>query len=248
MIELSISANCHKGVVRDNNEDMLLVSGHCSRDCSLITKVDIGPRGRYIVAIADGMGGYDEGEVASEMTLHSLSDFFAQLPSGLSVEDLRDVTCEWGELIHDIVNEDASAHGVVRGTTLVALAVYEDKMFFINCGDSRMYRYRDGVLSQLTDDHNLASLTGKFEDKHVVVNCIGVGAESSYMDFVDMSNRMFNEDLFLLCSDGLSDMCSDSEIEEALRLGHDANDLVALANRKGGLDNVSVINVKVNIL
>lgn len=248
MIELSISANSHTGVVREKNEDMLLLSGHCTRDCSLNTKVDIGPRGRYIVAVADGMGGYDEGEIASEMTLNSLADFFAQLPSLLTIEDLKDVTCEWVELIHNLVNEDASAHGVVRGTTLVALAFYEDKIFFINCGDSRMYRFREGLLSQMTDDHDLASLTGKSEDKHVVVNCIGAGAESCFVDFVDISDRILNGDQFILCSDGMSDMCTDSEMEYALRKGSDACGLVTMANENGGLDNVSVINVKVNIL
>ena len=68
------------------------------------------------------------------------------------------------------------------------------------------------------------------------------------IDFIDISKRMFKDDQFILCSDGMSDMCADSEIEEALSLGYTASDLVALANKKGGLDNVSVISVKVNIL
>ena len=72
MTELSISANSHRGKVRAKNEDMVLVSSQFIRDKSLITKVHLGPDSRYLVAVADGMGGLDDGDIASEVVQRSL--------------------------------------------------------------------------------------------------------------------------------------------------------------------------------
>lgn len=213
----------------------------------MMTKVFLGPESRYVAAVADGMGGYDEGEVASEYALHSLSDFYAQLPNGLSYDDLMDVVSEWGTRVHQQVNDDAAAAGLIRGTTLVSLLFYEDKSYFLNCGDSRIYRFRDGVLNKLSNDHDLTSITGNEADSHIVVNCIGANADSCYIDCMELTGRVFDGDIYLLCSDGLSDMCSDAEIESGLNAGFEANEMVNMALDKGGLDNVSVIVIKVNI-
>ncbi|MCF0160437.1 MAG: protein phosphatase 2C domain-containing protein, partial [Bacteroidaceae bacterium] len=210
MTELSISANSHRGKVRAKNEDMVLVSSQFIRDKSLITKVHLGPDSRYLVAVADGMGGLDDGDIASEEVQRSLCEFFEQLPGGLAFEDLEDVIGEWGAQIHGEINAAASAAGRVRGTTLVALLFYEGKILMLNCGDSRLYRYRNGVLSQLSHDHDLASVTGKASDSHILVNCIGAGAQTCYMDCEDITERVYDGDVYMLCSDGLSDMCSDS--------------------------------------
>ena len=132
------------------------------------------------------------------------------------------------------------------GTTLVGLIYYGKRFFWLNCGDSRLYRLRNGSLEQLTQDHSLNNMLGSSKHSSVITNCIGGGCMNSYMDIVKMTDDILPSDIYLLCSDGLSDMLSDQQIEIMLKSGGDADALCEAAIEAGGFDNVSacVIEVK----
>ena len=132
------------------------------------------------------------------------------------------------------------------GTTLVGIAYYGGDFFSMNCGDSRLYRLRNGSLQQLTTDHSLNNMYGSSKHSSVITNCIGGGCKNSYMDIVRMTDDFLPSDVYLLCSDGLSDMLNDQQIEIMLKSGGDADALCEAAIEAGGFDNVSacVINVK----
>lgn len=241
MITLEVSASSSRGLVRKNNEDMILVSSRVLRDKSVRTKMRLGKSENCIFAVADGLGGYNGGEVASEVVIRNLSSFFHSLPGGMSTEELRALFDKWIRGMHSHLismgKEDAMLAGM--GTTLVVLVVYEGHIYWLNCGDSRLYRLRSHYLTQLSKDHSLESITGMKCHAHIVVNSIGAG-EESYFDIFDCTDYVYDNDLFMLCSDGLTGMLSDEEIEKLLVDSADSELLVEEACRAGGADNVSV--------
>jgi protein phosphatase len=131
------------------------------------------------------------------------------------------------------------------GTTLVAIAYYDGEFYSLNCGDSRLYRYRNGELKQLSTDHSLSNLRGEKQHSNIITNCIGGGCTSSYVDIVEMTQDILDEDTYLLCSDGLSDMISDEQIMKMLENGADADALCEEAIAYGGYDNVSACVIRV---
>jgi protein phosphatase len=197
---------------------------------------------RFVIALADGMGGHLAGEVASADTLENLRFFVSDMPKGLSVSEVNKAMEVWLESIHKIITSkghaDPSMEGM--GTTLVAVIYYEGKYFWINCGDSRLYRLRDGKLAQLTTDHSLNTLRGEKRHSNIITNCIGAGCKHTYMDMVEFTDDFRHGDVYMVCSDGLSDMVSDDVIEQMMINGVSANRLCEAAIEKGGFDNVSV--------
>ena len=111
----------------------------------------------------------------------------------------------------------------------------------MNCGDSRIYSFYDGKLAQLSTDHSLSTLVGDTTHSNVITNCIGGGCKNSFIDIVQCSADVRPGVSFLLCSDGLTDMLSLSDIAEMLAAGKSANDLCKEAEKAGGFDNVSAI-------
>lgn len=241
MITLDISASNDRGLIRDNNEDAVLISSRILRNDSIRTKMRIGKNEKCLFAIADGLGGYNGGEVASEVTIRSLASFFRALPRGMNAEEFRLLFSQWINDMHnrllDIGAEDIRLRGM--GTTLVVLVLYEQHIFCFNCGDSRMYRFRVGCLTQITKDHSLESITGMKCHAHIVVNSIGAG-EAPYFDMFDLTDYIYDNDLFMLCSDGLTAMLKDEEIEKLLNHSADAKQLMEKACETGGVDNISV--------
>jgi protein phosphatase len=247
-MKMNITASSRVGCVRSNNEDMILVSELLIRNGKMSRQVDSNDSDRYIIALADGMGGHSCGEVASAETLGNLKYYYSDLPKGLSPGDFNEAMNEWLISINYILEakgvDDASCRGM--GTTLVALAYYEKRFFWINCGDSRLYRLHDNKLQQMTTDHSLSNLMGVAE-KHspLITNCIGGGCKSSYIDLVECTKMVEPGDAFMLCSDGLTDMVDDQEIERLMVKGFDADALCQAAEDAGGRDNVSVILIRV---
>src|SRR5574344_2235374 len=246
MLNFDISATSDKGCVRTNNEDMILVSTRFIRDNSLHIRVEIGDKDRYIVALADGMGGHNAGEVAREEALKSLCDSFYQIPPEMNISSFDELLYGWLEKINQKISvqgfENPRLMGM--GTTLVGWIKYEQYLFWMNCGDSRLYRFRNGILTQLSNDHSLSNLTGEKQHSNVIVNCIGGGCKTSYIDLVEFSEDMNKGDVFILCSEGLSDMLSDVEMERVLAAGGTSEELCAAAVTAGGYDNVSVCVLK----
>ena len=246
-MKLNIFATSNVGCVRENNEDMILVSRQFVRDGSFSDEVGIDAGDRWLVALADGMGGHSGGEVASSDVLHNLDYFYGDMPTGLGVADFNEAILEWLNSINNII--DSKGHSSPdyhnMGTTLVALAYYGGEFYWMNCGDSQVYRLHDGVLCQLSTDHSLNNLMGSSEHTNLITNCIGGGCKTSYIDMVNCTKMVQSGDVYMLCSDGLTDMVEDEQIERLLKEGADADALCQAAIDAGGNDNVSVCVIKI---
>lgn len=242
MSRIVITAASRVGCVRKNNEDMVFAYDKFVRSEAYQTEFMTENVDRFVIALADGMGGHLAGEVASADTLENLRFFVSDMPKGLSVSEVNKTMEVWLESIHKIITSkghaDPSMEGM--GTTLVAVIYYEGKYFWINCGDSRLYRLRDGKLAQLTTDHSLNTLRGEKRHSNIITNCIGAGCKHTYMDMVEFTDDFRRGDVYMVCSDGLNDMVSDDVIEQMMINGSSANRLCEAAIEKGGFDNVSV--------
>ena len=248
MMNLYVTAASRVGCVRKNNEDMVLVGSSFIRNDNINSKIELTSEKRIIFAVADGMGGHNSGEVASSDALHNLRFFFSDIPAGLTAGEFNEMMLVWLESINHILDSKGRVDERFRGivTTLVVLAYYCGHFYSLNCGDSRLYRLRNGSLKQLTTDHSLNNMLGSSKHSSIITNCIGGGNNHSYMDIVKMTDDVQYSDVYLLCSDGLSDMLDDQQIEVLLKSGGDADALCQAAIEAGGFDNVSacVIEVK----
>lgn len=246
MTDLNVSISSQTGLVREHNEDMVLVCTETYRNAEAERKLSIDVTDCVAIAVADGMGGHNAGEVASEDVAHELGSHVAALSRVLDERELREDLDEWITVEHDyLVSQGAqNAQQAGMGTTLVGIVCYHEHFYCINCGDSRLYHYHDGHLRQVTNDHSLYSLTHRENDRHIITNCIGAGNEA-YLDFSDITNDIAQGDRLLLCSDGLTDMVSDEELEALLSENANAADLVKAAYDAGGDDNVSVVVITI---
>lgn len=244
MMKLEIQALSQVGLVRNNNEDMLSLGGILLRDDEMEFPIELDEEGRFHLLVADGMGGHEQGERASQELLEFLSEGFKEdLFKPESIEDdLRSHVSEF----NDRINQQAADEGQLKpmGCTLTGVVWSQGKVYLLNAGDSRTYRFRDGILRQLTQDETLRALTGNPNDSKGLVNCIGAGSKGQ-LQVEEITDRIHGGDQLLICSDGLTDMVSDEEIEKILSDSrHPTGDLYAEACRNGGTDNVSIIVAK----
>ena len=233
------------GKVRSGNEDAVLA------------EPELG-----LAILADGMGGYAAGEVASKMAVDEVrGELASALPhllvkpaeevlSGL-VEDMRFAASRANDSILNAAKRESDYEGM--GSTLVIAVLLGERICIGHLGDSRAYRWREGRLAQLTRDHcwvdeqvAAGSLTVDAlineRYKNIVTRALGIEEE---VDLEVHDHDALKDDVFLLCSDGLTDMVTDPQIEavlgEALPLADRARKLVDMANANGGKDNVSVV-------
>jgi PPM family protein phosphatase len=206
-----------------------------------------------VFAVADGMGGAQAGEVASRTVVDRLR---RGLPDGGSPEErLAALAEEANEIIHRKAAEDEHRAGM--GTTLTAAYVDEDAVSFGHVGDSRAYLFRDGKLEQLTNDHSLVGemvrrgkLTAEQAEEHpqrsIITRALG---PEPVVEVDHMTTYARDGDVFLICSDGLTSMVSDEEIERTLNEAPDlrtaGHALIDAANAAGGRDNITVILFRV---
>ena len=248
MLILDISAASWTGRVRSQNEDMVLVDHQFIREDSYKTQVVLGREDRMLLAVADGMGGHNRGDIASSDTLHNLHYYFYDIPTNLSASDFNEAMVGWLDSINNYIASKGRADEQFKGmgTTLVGIAYYNRDFYSMNCGDSRLYRFRNHQLEQLTTDHSLSNMNGSDKHTNIITNCIGGGNNSSFIDMVQMTSDIVQFDVFLLCTDGLTDMLSDNTIRDLLEQKADADALCSAAIKAGGIDNVSccVITVK----
>lgn len=237
------------GRVRDINEDAYLVS----------------PESRLAV-LADGMGGHLAGEVASAMAVEivtrELTRFIERLracPEGSDRPSLAGALATTIDTANRAILEAARDRPECQGmgTTIVVTVMIEGKIYVAHVGDSRLYRLRDGALAQLTEDHSMVQelLRRGFltpdeartsSNKNLVTRALGVDME------VQPDITAFDceaGDLYLLCTDGVTDVLADADIETALRLraadpDHALRRLVEEANQRGGPDNITAVLVR----
>jgi protein phosphatase len=245
LFKLDVAMRTDKGVVRDNNEDA----------------IGYDPDARLVV-LADGMGGANAGEIASrlaiDMLLNQLAGEKAQDFAAFGRDDLQLALSEVNRAIQEIAWQVPEYQGM--GTTLVMGLFNGERLLHAHVGDSRLYRYRNGVLEVLTSDHTLIQEMidqGGFDSMDEALEAgvppnVLTRAFGSEVDVpADIAEVKLTEgDLFLFCSDGLTNMVSDRTMERIL--GNEENDLAELVERlieeacdNGGTDNVSVILAKV---
>ena len=247
MSKIVLTAASRVGCVRSNNEDMVLAFDKLVRGDAYQTSFQTENFAHFVIALADGMGGHQAGEVASELVLSNLQYYVSDLPRGLDANGVIERMLEWLPSINNIVNSRGNSNPAMQnmGTTLVGMLYYSGYYFWFNCGDSRLYRFRDGQLKQLTTDHSLNVMTGQTKHSNVITNCIGAGASKLYLDMQEITDDFLPGDVYMLCSDGLNDMVPDFHIETLMREDCTANQLCEAAIDAGGYDNVSVIKFKV---
>ena len=226
-------ARTHEGRVRENNED------------SIAFLADAG-----IAVLADGMGGLNAGEVASRQAVDRV---LGGLSSGFA---LRQVIEDANREIFELSQEDAELHNM--GTTLVALRLECDRITLANVGDSRIYRYRAGELSQLTIDHSVVqqmveggllteAQARQAPNRNIITRALGIEGDVE-VDIVTEQARA--EDVYMLCSDGVTDMLEPDALTELFSTRRSisalADAVVDAANAAGGIDNISAIFVQVD--
>jgi serine/threonine protein phosphatase PrpC len=249
-VELEFAAKSHTGLVRSHNEDAVAISHKCG-----------------FTILADGMGGYNAGEIASGIATSVLKETLEERLSSRA----WDAHFNRSRRLHQIVQEsiahtnesiieaarlEPSYSGM--GTTLVAALFYYDKVTIAHIGDSRVYRMRGNETVQLTRDHSLlqeqvdAGILTEEEaqfslNKNLITRAMGIdlGVQVELNDFTTEEN-----DIYILCSDGLSDMLSAQEMSDLVNTYRDeldraCDELINRANNKGGRDNISVVVTKV---
>ena len=247
MSRITLTAASRVGCIRDNNEDMVLAFDRLIRSEAYKTEFMTENMDRFVIALADGMGGHNAGEVASEETLSNLKFFISDLPGSLSAGEFHEMIVEWLSSINKIIASKGHVDPSMAemGTTLVGVVYYAGRYYWLNCGDSRLYRLRDRRLVQLTTDHSLNTMTGQKKHSNIITNCIGAGCKNSYVDMEEFTSDCLPGDSYLICSDGLSDMISDAVIEDLMNRHASANKLCEAAIEAGGYDNVSACVVSV---
>ncbi len=253
--KIDIIGRTDTGQVRDHNEDFISDNPQLG-----------------LAVLADGMGGLNAGEVASSMAVHLLMDELIAFKNGDS-----DLPAELAQAESDLPMEAQVVQRAVEkannavfhvsqtqpqckgmGTTIIASMFYDNRVSIAHIGDSRVYRFRDNALEQVTKDHSFVQelidkgLYTKEEarvsdKKNVVTRALGVAP------FVEVETHEYPVevgDVYLMCSDGLHDLVTDRDIERAFlelnaNLPELAGYLVQLANANGGKDNISVILARI---
>lgn len=226
-----------KGRVRSNNEDMALVFGERVRDSSISFTYEETNQIRFLAIVSDGMGGYEGGEIASEMATTSFNKFLNTLPDCLEMNNLIMAVKQWGVEVNEAIIKVAQGNGM--GCTLCGIFCYEENAYIINIGDSRLYRLRYGLFKQLTTDHSIRNRIG---DSHIPSNLIynALGVDGAFIDI--MPTKLVVGDRYLICSDGLSDLVDDETVKKILIAEDgDSRQLIDAAMKAGGTDNITVI-------
>lgn len=250
---LEIVNQTNPGMVRSHNEDSVAQELACG-----------------LVVLADGMGGYNAGEVASGIAVSVVATEICQHLQNASPTDRDEASGEELGVVllrDNIQRANASIFHAAQsqpqyagmGTTIVSGLFYDNRVVVGHVGDSRMYRLRGEVLETITRDHSLLqeqidSGMISLEDarlsknKNLVTRAVGIDAE--VVPEIHVHDVLVG-DIYLLCSDGLNDMVEDEDIQATLyamqsNLPLAAEQLIQMANDNGGRDNVSVILVKVN--
>jgi serine/threonine protein phosphatase PrpC len=226
------------------------------------------PESERLAIVADGMGGHASGEVASRLAVDTISGFFKatqeeqqltwpfKMDKGHRYDVNRMITAiKLANLkIHEQAQKDPRCHGM--GTTVVSALFLDDALVIGHVGDSRLYRRRDNTFEQITEDHSLLNDYIKmkhlspeeiaaFPHKNVIVRALGM-KDTVQVDVHVDAPRL--GDVYIICSDGLSGMLKDEEISEIAMSERDLDvvceRLISTANKNGGLDNITVVAVR----
>ena len=240
---------CGPGLVRAENQDNLYVNGTYRQDVSAdsVFRHETISYNNGLYAVADGMGGEKHGELASLIAVKALKD--GTLSDGemaIYVTIINDAIC-------DLMNEKGGAR---IGSTFAGLRVDGSNAEILNIGDSRIYLFRGGKLTQLSIDHTETqqmidlglidkAAVRKHHDRHVLTQHLGIFPSEFIIEPHTAHFDLQTGDIFLLCSDGLTDMLDDPAIEEILNnpgsVTSLAESLYNAALQNGGKDNITIL-------
>ena len=272
-VKVDFGAISHVGKVRKNNEDAFLIFRTGRFWEKVLTNIedsavpDHYEENAYAMAVADGMGGLDSGEVASRTALVTVVNLmFSSVKWALKLDHPKKRDQEIREAIIRAVDylskadlalsrkakEEGSHRGM--GTTLTAAYSFGDDLFILHVGDSRAYVFRKGKIAQLTHDHTVAQSLADagiipqdqvktHHFKHSLTRAIGL--HEGEVDAEVHHLKLLDEDVILICSDGLSDMVKPDEIAAVLNASSNSQEksktLFDLAMEAGGKDNITVL-------
>ena len=238
-MKYDVASQTDIGLVRTNNEDSFLVAPELN-----------------LFIVTDGMGGYEKGEIASQMICDSIKAFLEKVTKENEVitkadfiESVKKANLDIRDKIRQTPNLDK------MGSTLVSLLIREDKLLVVNVGDSRCYRFREGQLQQISLDHSLVQETLSAgikkelapQFKNIVTRALGMKDHVEPDIFAEVAQ---NNDLFLLCTDGLHGYVGDEEIAAILNKKGDVHfkldQLIQAAKKTGGKDNITGILLQMN--
>ncbi|MCI5052188.1 MAG: protein phosphatase 2C domain-containing protein [Simkaniaceae bacterium] len=240
----------------------------CQSDVGLVRKTNedfwaqMPEEGFYI--LADGMGGHKAGEVASKEAVrymcHGIRDLFQTRHEKIKLADLtgtiEKLIVSANKWVHKLGTSEKGYKGM--GTTLCSALFHEEKIIYSHVGDSRIYRFREKALKPLTLDHSIHNellKKGSFDQSEIELLSYAkrltraLGTENSVKPDVGIETTLFG-DIYLLCSDGLTDLVDDQHIERVLKKSHDldtaSHKLIEMAKAKGGRDNITILLLKVD--
>ncbi len=226
LFALAAAAASETGLVRQDNEDAAYA-------------------GRWLFAVAGGLGGHAAGEAASAAVIESLRSLDVEIAPGALLEVLSRAVIEANREVARRAAGDPARQGI--GTTLTAMLFSGDRAALVHIGDSRAFRLRDGRLRQITEDHTIGNLVW---DAGFLAPVLARYLDGSPDRSADRGLRDLRAgDRYLLCSDGLSPVLDDGALRNVLTSAVDpacaVRQLVALAEDGGGPDNVTVVVIDV---
>lgn len=253
IIESICTVVSDKGSVRNNNEDNFFCDGfyNIESDNQYSTRHKIKWNGWKVVAVFDGMGGIEHGEVASKIVAESFAEYGEQIRNVDNVELLDDMACLiFLEANRRIVNETSNA-----GTTASVLIMNGNVAKVYHLGDSRVYLIRNDNMIQLTKDQTLENfkielgLESQIEkgDRHKIMEYVGCDPDSVELQpYMSELVTLQAGDHFLLCSDGVYDVCSDEQLLELVQNPDNVNVAQAVVDfsiQNGSRDNMTCIHL-----
>ena len=263
-MRLRISVATNIGKFRINNEDNYYANGKkltegVSDDFSVTYTEELTDHALF--AVCDGMGGESCGEVASAVAVSMLDSFREKIFAAIDNKEQIEAVNEYARTASAEINEEIakSGEGGKGGTTLTLACVKNGIISMYYLGDSRIYMYRDAVLTRLTRDHTVAyemidsnvlteEEAEKSPDRHRLTMYLGYDDDPEDIKAGFAGSYTLSEgERFLMCTDGLNEMCTSEEISEVLSSADDdvAKQLVDKALENGGKDNVTCIVIEV---
>jgi protein phosphatase len=250
---VEIAAVSDVGLVRARNEDALWVADHMVRDSSESARFSPPDEETgLLLAVADGVGGAAAGDVASSFVVRRMAALYRQIVLGdtpVSAEQLSRAAQQVNGELQIEAHNNVQYRGMA--TTFTAMVFHRECQCWIHAGDSRLYGVTEGGLRQITRDHTLREISGDPRiPGNIIVNCYGCPSEF-YVDTGALDPA--TAEIYLACSDGLSDYADMGSVEEALigcassperSLAQCAADLVQMAKDGGGADNISFLIVR----
>lgn len=254
-MKLSYALSFDVGKVRTNNEDNFYCNGFYRKNVAENSGSFTGKAKAnfFLAAVCDGMGGEKSGEIASLMAVQNLTS--GSLPA------ISEIASDTVQAANDAICAAMREKGQRMGSTITALYIDQNTAVPVNLGDSRIYLYRDNNLTQLTSDHckseslvRLGLLTAEqarvHPSKHELTQYLGIFPDEMLIEpDIGTPLPLRPGDIFLLCSDGLTDMVDDAAIASTLAssgsAGNMAKSLLEQALNAGGHDNVTVLVVQV---